>query len=123
MNWKLESAPWAAGKARTAVSDQLAKWRHVFTSTVGRTIEAVTTVLVDATVADGGTHVSLHLSGQDGQVCIVVLSHRSALRAGHETEGDDVLRRITAHLAVTGCGSDTGPDGRRLWAVIALSGT
>ncbi|WP_275408405.1 hypothetical protein [Streptomyces sp. SID9727] len=40
---------------------------------------------------------------------------------GHEPCGDDVLHRITAaHPAVTGCGTDTGPDGRRIWAVINL---
>ncbi|MEU8677856.1 hypothetical protein [Streptomyces sp. NPDC048560] len=120
MNWKLESAPWAAGKARTAVLEQLAKWDHQPAPTVGATIEAVTTMMVDTAVADGGTRVSLHLSDQDGQACIVALSHRTALPADHDGDGDDVLRRITAHRAVTGCGTDTGPDGRRLWAVIAL---
>lgn len=39
---------------------------------------------------------------------------------GHAPDGDDVLHRITAVFAVAGCGTDSGPDGRRTWAVVEL---
>ncbi|MFD3657860.1 hypothetical protein [Streptomyces sp. NPDC058620] len=119
-NWKLESAPWAAGKARAGVLEQLANWHYVLGPAMVAAVEAVTTMLVETAVADGGTCISVHVSDQDGQACIVALSHQPALTAGQDTDGEDVLRQITAHRAVTGCGTDTGPDGRRLWAVIAL---
>ncbi|MEU9849213.1 hypothetical protein [Streptomyces sp. NPDC047985] len=120
MNWTLESAPWAVGKARTAVLGQLGKWKYRLAPDTVAAVEAVTTLLVEAAVADGGTKVSVHLSDQDGQACILALSHHAALPAGHDDGGEDVLHQITAHRTVTGCGTDTGQDGRRIWAVIGL---
>ncbi|MFG2631966.1 hypothetical protein [Streptomyces sp. NPDC048473] len=119
-NWCLESAPWAAGKARAAVVEQLVKWKYRPVPETVAAVEAVTTLLVEAAVADSGTKVSVHLSDQDGQACILALSHHTTLTTGHDDGGGDVLHRITAHQAVTGCGTDTGPDGRRIWAVITL---
>ncbi|MFD6277528.1 hypothetical protein ACFWFI_18445 [Streptomyces sp. NPDC060209] len=84
-------------------------------------VEAVVTLLVDAAVADRGTRVTVHLSDQGRQVCILTLSHQMpAASPATDDSDDDVLHRITAHQAVTGCGTDTGPDGRRTWAVLDL---
>lgn len=49
--------------------------------------EAVTTLLVEAAVADGGTKVSGHLSDQDGQACILALSHHTTLTTGLDDAG------------------------------------
>lgn len=119
-NWSLESAPWAAGKARTAVMEQLGKWKYRPAPDTVTAVEAVTTLLIGAAVADGGTKVSVHLSDQNGQACILALSHHTRLTTGADDAGKDVLHQITAHQPVTGCGTDTGPDGRRIWAVITL---
>ncbi|MDK0525091.1 hypothetical protein [Streptomyces sp. ML-6] len=120
VNWKLESAPWAAGKARTAVLGQLGKWRYRLAPGTVTAVETVATLLVEAAVVDGGARVSVHLSDQDGQACILALSHQAGLTPGHASGGDDVLHQITAVSGVTGCGTDTGPDGRRIWAVVDL---
>ena len=82
-------------------------------------VEAVVTLLVEAAVADPGSRVTVHVSDQDRQVCILNLSH-AATPESAPGDGEDVLRRITAHQAVTSCGTDTGPDGRRTWAVLDL---
>jgi hypothetical protein len=119
-NWVLESAPWAAGKARAAVVEQLGKWKFRAAPAAVEAVEAVTTLLVQAAVADGGTTVSVHLSDQDGQACILALSHHTGLATGLDDTGGDVLHQITAHQPVTGCGTDTGPDGRRIWAIVEL---
>ncbi|WP_331728787.1 hypothetical protein OG693_39410 (plasmid) [Streptomyces sp. NBC_01259] len=119
-NWVLESAPWAAGKARTAVVEQLGRWDYRPAPDTVTAVETVTTLLVEAAVADGGAAVSVHLSDQDGQACILALSHHIGLTTGLDDAGGDVLHHITAHQPVTGCGTDAGPDGRRIWAVIDL---
>ncbi|MFE4801675.1 hypothetical protein ACFRFL_43645 [Streptomyces sp. NPDC056708] len=119
-NWSLESAQWATGKARTAVVEQLGKWRYRLAPETVAAVETVTTLLVETAIADGGAKVSVHLSDQDGQACILALSHRTTLTTGHDDGGGDVLHQLTTHRAVTGCGTDTGPDGRRIWAVISL---
>ncbi|MFE2021522.1 hypothetical protein ACFW9O_26125 [Streptomyces sp. NPDC059499] len=119
-NWVLESAPWAAGKARTAIVGQLQKWGYRPAAGTVTALEAVVTLLVDAATTDPGTRITVHLSDQEGQACILTLSHSTSLTSGHEDGGDDVLHRITAHPSVSGCGTDTGPDGRRTWAVLGL---
>jgi hypothetical protein len=119
-NWVLESAPWAAGKARVAVVEQLGKWDYRPAPVTLDAVEEVTTLLVQAAVADNGSTVSVHLSDQDGQACILALSHHVSLTTGLDDAGGDVLHRITAHKPVIGCGTDAGPDGRRIWAVIDL---
>ncbi|MEU5660115.1 hypothetical protein ABZ802_31530 [Streptomyces sp. NPDC047737] len=125
-NWVLESAPWAAGKARVAVVGQLGKWGYRPAPEVVAAVEAVVTLLVEQAVGDGGARVTVHVSDQGRQVCVLALSHQTAPTAPATTGGpaaggdEDVLHRITAHQAVTGCGTDTGPDGRRTWAVLDL---
>ncbi|MFB6878644.1 hypothetical protein [Streptomyces sp. NPDC056323] len=109
-NWSLESAPWAAGKARAAVMGQLGKWKYRLAPDTATAVEAVTTLLVEAAVADGGTKVSVRLSDQDGQACIPALSHHTTLTTELDDAGGDVLHQITAHQPVTGCGTDTGEE-------------
>ena len=96
-NWVLESAPWAAGKARTAVVSQLQKWGYRPAAGTVSAVEAVVTLLVDAATTDPGTRITVHLSDQDGQACILTLSHSTNLTPGHEDGGEDVLHRITVH--------------------------
>ncbi|MEU2248318.1 hypothetical protein [Streptomyces sp. NPDC019224] len=116
-NWTIESAPWAAGVARRKVTEQLTEWGY---RPDAEAIESVTGLLVNAAVADGGRRVSVHVSDQDQQACILALSHHTPAAAGHEPGGDDILHQVTAVSAVTGCGTETGADGRRIWAVISL---
>ncbi|MEU3656445.1 hypothetical protein AB0E67_27290 [Streptomyces sp. NPDC032161] len=120
MNWTLESAPWAVGIAQRKIAAQLEEWGYQRAPVVAEVVEAVTGLVVAAAVADSGRRVSVHLSDQDRQACILALSHQAGLAPGHAPDGDDVLHRITAQAGVTGCGTDTGPDGRRIWAVIGL---
>ncbi|MFD7495958.1 hypothetical protein ACFV8T_26775 [Streptomyces sp. NPDC059832] len=100
--------------------EQLGKWKYQPAPDTVTAVETVTTLLVEAAVADSGTKVSVHLSDQDGQACVLALSHHTNLTTGADEAGGEVLHRITAHRAVTGCGTDSGPDGRRIWAVITL---
>ncbi|MGY3684656.1 hypothetical protein [Streptomyces sp. TE33382] len=119
-NWTFESAPWSVRNAGGRVVAQLGEWGHRPGTAVLEAVRAVTTLLVTAAVADTGRRVSVHLSDQDGHACIVALSHRTGPTPGHSPDGDDVLHRITAQTGVTACGTDTGTDGRSLWAVISL---
>ncbi|MEU2027002.1 hypothetical protein ABZ565_33440 [Streptomyces sp. NPDC016469] len=111
---------WAAGKAKEAVLAQLEAWGFCPGQDVLDAVEAVTVLLVEATVEDQGNRVSVHLSDQDGQACILALSHHPGLADLDDDAGSDVLHQVTAHHPVTECGMDTGPDGRRVWAVIDL---
>ncbi|MEU6016888.1 hypothetical protein ABZ826_23420 [Streptomyces sp. NPDC047515] len=120
VNWTLESAPWAAGIAKRKVAAQLGEWGYRAAPAVAEAVAAVTGLLVTAAVADTGRRISVHLSDQDRQACILALSHQADLTPGHAPDGDDVLHQITAQAGVTGCGTDTGPDGRRIWAVVNL---
>ncbi|WLQ69288.1 hypothetical protein [Streptomyces glycanivorans] len=116
----LESAPWSVAAARRRVITQLKDWGHRLPAAAVTTVEDVTTLLVQTAVADTGRRISVHLSTQDAQVCVLVLSHQAGLTPGHTPGGDRVLHEVTAQAGMTGCGTDTGPDGRRLWAVIDL---
>ncbi|WP_240799850.1 hypothetical protein [Streptomyces sp. A1277] len=111
---------WAAGKARAAVVAQLAAWGYRPGVLVLDAVEAVTKLLVDTAAADGGTRVSVHLSDQDGQACILAFSHCPGLADSPDGAGEGVLHRVAEHRPVAGCGTDAGPGGRRLWAVIDL---
>lgn len=117
VNWNLESAPWSVRVARRKIAAQLWEWGYRPDQDA---IDTVTGLLVTSAVADTGRRISVHLSDQDQQTCILVLSHQAALTPGHAPDGDDILHQITAVTGVTGCGTDTGPDGRRIWVVISL---
>ncbi|MEV6425691.1 hypothetical protein [Streptomyces sp. NPDC051662] len=112
VNWTLESAPWSAAGARRRVVAQLHDWGY---TSVDQAAADVVTLLVNTAVGDGGKRVSLHLADQNRQALMVVLSHQSGLAVADES----VLPRI-AELGATSCGTDTGEDGRRLWAVLDL---
>ncbi|MFF2014109.1 hypothetical protein ACFVWY_34290 [Streptomyces sp. NPDC058195] len=120
VNWSLESAPWAVNIAQRKITTQLEEWGYRPTPAAAEGISAVTGLLVAAAVADGGRRISMHLSDQDQLACIVALSHQVGLPPGHAPDGDDVLHEITAVPGVAGCGTDAGPDGRRIWAVTEL---
>ncbi|OEJ23467.1 hypothetical protein AR457_02040 [Streptomyces agglomeratus] len=116
-NWVHENAPWSPAKAGRQVVTQLHAWGHRPDEPA---LEAVVGELVGAVLHDGGRRISVHLSDQDGQACVLVLSHQPNLTAGHAPDGDDVLAELSAHSIVSSCGTDTGEDGRRLWAVLDL---
>ncbi|MEU1091414.1 hypothetical protein ABZ401_32180 [Streptomyces sp. NPDC005892] len=119
-NWTYESAAWVVGKARREVLGQLGAWGHRLGPAAVHGVGSATELLLATALGDGGRRVSVHLSDQGGQACVVVLSHRSGLSPGHTADGDDVLHRVTALPGVEGCGTETGPEGRRLWAVVGL---
>ncbi|WP_445047897.1 hypothetical protein [Streptomyces drozdowiczii] len=119
-NWVYTANRWAPDKAKEAILTQLAAWDFRPGQSVLNAIEAVTVLLVETTVADQGRRVSVHLSDQDGQACILALSHDPGLADLDDDAGSKVLHQVTAYRPVTECGMDTGPDGRRVWAVVAL---
>ncbi|MFE3906552.1 hypothetical protein ACFXPY_41545 [Streptomyces sp. NPDC059153] len=80
---------------------QLGKWKFRPVPESAAAVKAVTTLLVEAAVADGGTKVSVHLADQDGQACILALSHRTTPTTGHDDGGSAVLHQITTHQTVT----------------------
>ncbi|MGW7055080.1 hypothetical protein [Streptomyces sp. NPDC054887] len=117
VNWAMEAAPWTVATARRRVLDQLERWGH---RPDRGDVATVIAKLVGGGLEDGSRRISVHLSDQDGQACIVALSHQPALAAGQQCAGDDVLTALSAIPVVSSCGTDTAPDGRRLWAVIDL---
>jgi hypothetical protein len=120
VNWPLEAAPWSASKASRRVLEQLREWGYRPSDTATESVAAVVTLLVTGALGDGSRRISVHLSDQGRQVCVLVLSHQVGLPVGHVPDGDDVLKQVTEHKVVSGCGSDLAPDGRRLWAVVDL---
>ncbi|MFJ9028940.1 hypothetical protein ACIRQP_10510 [Streptomyces sp. NPDC102274] len=111
-NWMLEARPWSVARARTYVVGQLHDWGY---RGADKAADDLVTLLVSTALADGGKRVSLHLSDQNGQALVVVLSHQPGPVVADET----VLPRL-AELGATSCGTDTAEDGRRLWAVLDL---
>lgn len=120
VNWPLECAPWSAPKASRRVLEQLGAWGYRPTEATTDSVGAVVTLLVTAALQDGSRRISVHLSDQDRQACVLVLSHQAGPVVGRASDGDDVLKQVTEHKVVTNCGSDLAPDGRRLWAVVDL---
>ncbi|MEU7597311.1 hypothetical protein AB0B79_30405 [Streptomyces sp. NPDC039022] len=70
--------------------------------------------MMEAAIGDGGQRVSLHLTDQDQQALVLVLSHQPS-----PTPDDTVLPRL-AELGASSCGTDSAPDGRRIWALLDL---
>lgn len=110
-NWTITAYPWAAATVRGHVVGRLTAWRYLPDPV---NVEAVVTALVAAALPDGGRRLSLHLAASGPTACIAVLSH------GHNGHDTGQLPDVAALDTVTTCGSETGPEGRRLWAVIAL---
>lgn len=120
VNWPMDSAPWTVSKARRRVLVQLAEWGHRLSDPAVEATSAVVQLLVTAALADQSRRISVHLSDQDGQACILALSHQPGLAAGLLPGGDQVLAELGVLPVVSSCGTDTAADGRRYWAVINL---
>ena len=117
VNWPMEAAPWTVAKARRRVLVQLKEWGY---RPDDQAVATVIAQLVGGVLEDGSRRISVHLSDQDRQACILALSHQQGLTVGQPRTGDDVLTAVSAIPIVSSCGTDTAPDGRRLWAVIDL---
>lgn len=111
-NWTLEAASWSPKKAAGHVLGRLHEWGY---READRAAVDLTEALVRTAVADGGRRVSVHLADQDRQALIVALSHRPGLAVA-----DDMVLPELAGLGAVSCGTDTGEDGRRVWAVLDL---
>ncbi|MEW2301943.1 hypothetical protein AB0958_18550 [Streptomyces sp. NPDC006655] len=112
-SWTLEAAPWAAGKAAGHVADQLADWSFAAPDSLADVVR----LLVATAVSDGGRRISVHLSEQDGMALILCLGHQHA-----ESSGDDVLDRLH-NLGADSCGTEMTPEGRQVWALLAVRAT
>ncbi|MFD9560189.1 hypothetical protein [Streptomyces sp. NPDC059990] len=102
---------WAAQKAAAQVVARVRAWGYG--SFDEPDLAAAVSLLVGAAVTDGGKRVSLHLADQDQRILVVALSHRPGL-----APEDDVLAELAAVRTVESCGTDTAPDGRRVWALL-----
>ncbi|GAA0501048.1 hypothetical protein [Streptomyces olivaceiscleroticus] len=109
-NWTLEAQPWTPAGATRRVVQQLTTWGYRPDDTVGAIVRELTTTAVQA----GGRRISIHLADQHRQVLVLVLAHQPVAEAD-----ESALHRI-AELGVASCGTDHGPDGLRVWAVIDL---
>ncbi|WEH35179.1 hypothetical protein PZB75_18525 [Streptomyces sp. AM 4-1-1] len=121
-NWQLESQPWTAGAAGTRIVGALRQWGYGFAED---TVIAAVTLLVNSAVRDGGTRISVHLADERNHAAVLVLSHGptpAPVPAPLSASADESLLRDIAALGFRECGIDTGADGRRLWALVELSG-
>ncbi|WP_371619472.1 hypothetical protein [Streptomyces sp. NBC_00454] len=75
---------------------------------MGRTVH----LLVGAALADEGKRISVHLADQNELLLILVLSHAAA-----EPE-TGVLARLAGVPGTSTCGTEAGPEGRRVWALL-----
>ncbi|MHC6630169.1 hypothetical protein ACYTFC_29410 [Streptomyces globosus] len=101
---------WAAGKAARQAVETVRGWGYA--GAHEEDVEQSVRVLVGAAVADGGKRLSVHLGDQEGKILVAVLSH--VLGA----PDDGVLTQVAALAATCAVGTDTGEDGRRMWAVL-----
>lgn len=104
--------PWAARKAGAQATATVRAWGYAHLDEPD--LETAVRRLVDAAVADGGKRISVHLADQDHRILAVALSHV----AGAAPDEGAVLTELAALRTVVGCGSDVGPDGRRVWALL-----
>ncbi|MFJ2556350.1 MULTISPECIES: hypothetical protein [unclassified Streptomyces] len=112
VNWPLERQEWTPAVAGRRVVDQLRAWGH---RPDEEAVAGVVALLVRTAAADGGTRVSLHLADEKRHALVLVLNHCPGMAA----PSDHVLQDLMA-LGVTDCGTDTGEDGRRVWALLDL---
>ncbi|CAL9338013.1 hypothetical protein SUDANB120_00209 [Streptomyces sp. enrichment culture] len=101
---------WAAGKAARQVVEAVRGWGYA--GACEGDVEQVVRALVGAAVADGGKRLSVHLGDQEGKILVAVLGHVPG------APDDGVLAQVAALAATCAVGTDTGEDGRRLWAVL-----
>ncbi|MFI5868253.1 hypothetical protein [Streptomyces sp. NPDC051546] len=109
-NWVLPADRWAAGKATRRVLEAVRSWGY--TSPRDTAIEDTVHLLVGATVADQGKRISIHLADQNDLVLVLVLSHTAA------EPDEDVLTQLAAVPGTTSCGTESGTEGRRVWALL-----
>ncbi|MFE9629703.1 hypothetical protein [Streptomyces sp. NPDC006463] len=109
-NWSLTGDRWAAKKAVARVLETVRGWGY--TRPEDAPVEQTVALLVGAAVADSGKRISLHVADQEEMLLVVVLSHTAA------EPDEDVLVRLAAVPGVSSCGTDAGPDGRRVWALM-----
>ncbi|MFD9565806.1 hypothetical protein [Streptomyces sp. NPDC059994] len=114
VNWPMESAPWTANAAQRRIVDQLRAWGYCPDATA---VKHVVTALMAPAVADAGQRISVHLADEQGQACILVLSHQHT----SDTPTEPTLATVADCPSVAACGTDRAPDGTRLWAVIDLT--
>ncbi|MFD5899124.1 hypothetical protein [Streptomyces sp. NPDC060366] len=120
VNWPMDNAPWTTAKARRRVLVQLAEWGHRLSDPAVEVTSRVVQLVVTAALADESKRISVHLTDQDEQACILALSHGTDLTAGYAPGGDRVLTELGTLPVVSSCGTDIAPDGRRIWAVVNL---
>ncbi|MEV4975563.1 hypothetical protein [Streptomyces scopuliridis] len=120
VNWPMEAAPWSVKGVQRRITNQLGEWGYRPALAALEAVQAVVGHLVTAALGDGSRRISVHLTDQNRQICVLVLSHQTGQATGHAPVGDDTLTRITEYPIVSSCGTDTAADGRRLWAVIDL---
>ncbi len=101
---------WAPNKAVRQVLKTVCGWGYPALDEAD--LESAVRALVTAAVADGGKRLSVHLGDQDQKVLIAVLSHTGG------APNDAVLGTVAALATVDSVGTDTGEDGRRMWAVL-----
>jgi hypothetical protein len=106
------SDEWAAKKAAGQALATVRGWGYGRVEAAD--LDAVVRHLVNAAVADGGRRVSVHLADQEQRVLVLVLSHRTET----DPAEDGLLGELAAVRTVVSCGTDSGPDGRRLWALL-----
>ncbi|MFJ7996149.1 hypothetical protein ACIQ7D_03110 [Streptomyces sp. NPDC096310] len=112
VNWPLERQEWTPAVAGRRVVGQLRAWGYRPDEEM---VAGVVSLLVRTAASNGGTRVSLHLADERPHALVLVLNHCPGMAA----PSDQVLRELAA-LGVTDCGTDTGTDGRRLWALLDL---
>ncbi|WP_246042572.1 MULTISPECIES: hypothetical protein [Streptomyces] len=101
---------WAAGKAARQAVETVRGWGYA--GACEGDVEQSVRVLVGAAVADGGKRLSVHLGDQEGKILVAVLSHVVG------APDDGVLAQVAGLAATCAVGTDTGEDGRRMWAVL-----
>ncbi|MER6393799.1 hypothetical protein ABT236_35775 [Streptomyces sp. NPDC001523] len=101
---------WAAKKAALQAVEIVRGWDYPALDESD--LATVVRRLVTVAVADGGKRVSVHLGDQEQKVLVAVLSHVPG------APDDSVLGQVAALATVDSAGTDSAPDGRRMWVVL-----
>ncbi|MGW6972340.1 hypothetical protein [Streptomyces sp. NPDC054952] len=101
---------WAAKKAAGQAVETVRGWGYPALDESD--LAMVVQQLVTAAVADGGKRVSVHLGDQEQKVLVAVLSHVPG------APDDSVLGQVAALATIDSVGTDSAPDGRRMWAIL-----
>ncbi|MCX5129888.1 hypothetical protein [Streptomyces sp. NBC_00347] len=106
----LRADQWAPSKAVRQVLDIARGWGYPALDEAD--LDSAVRTLVTAAVTDGGKRLSIHLGDQGHKLLVAVLSHTPG------ATDDTVLPAVAALRTVDSAGTDTGDDGRRMWAVL-----